>query len=133
MIYLFDATAISDLLAERFDFLNRVDQLLLSGNKVGICHPIYYELMRGLIWRKAPKKLFILQNKVLPKLDWIPLEDQDWSQAAQFWADLVRAGRSLSDVDILLAAMAYRLNATIVSSDNDFDALPIKRENWRLS
>jgi predicted nucleic acid-binding protein len=34
-------------------------------------------------------------------------------------------------MDLLTAAMAMRLNAIIVSADDDFDALAVKRENWR--
>jgi predicted nucleic acid-binding protein len=37
----------------------------------------------------------------------------------------------LSDVDVLLAALAHRLDGIIASSDSDYDPLPVKRENWR--
>ena len=46
----------------------------------------------------------------------------DWHQASQYWADARHAGRQLSDVDLLLAAVAARLDAVIVSSDEDFNA-----------
>ncbi len=59
------------------------------------------------------------------------MEDADWERAAQFWADSKSKGRQLSDIDILIAAIAHRIDAIIVSSDADFDALPVKRENWR--
>lgn len=55
----------------------------------------------------------------------------DWRQAAHFWAEARNAGKQLSDVDLLIAALAYRLNATLVTSDNDFEALPVQHENWR--
>jgi predicted nucleic acid-binding protein len=41
-------------------------------------------------------------------------------------------GNQLADVDLLIAAVATRLGDIIVSSDTDFDALPVKRENWRV-
>jgi len=34
-------------------------------------------------------------------------------------------------VDLLIAALALRLDAIIVTNDEDFLALPVKRENWR--
>lgn len=67
----------------------------------------------------------------MPKFQFLKLENEDWLQAAQFWADAIRAGRQLSDMDFLLAAIAHRMDGVIVSSDNDFDALPVKREDWR--
>ena len=67
----------------------------------------------------------------MPLLDWLPLTDADWRQAAQFWADTRSTGKQLSDVDLLVAALAKRLDAIIISNDDDFDALPVKRENWR--
>jgi predicted nucleic acid-binding protein len=40
-------------------------------------------------------------------------------------------GRQFSDMDLLIAAIAKRLDAILVSSDSDFDALPVTREDWR--
>jgi predicted nucleic acid-binding protein len=53
-------------------------------------------------------------------------------QAAHYWSNAVSIGKQLSDMDFLIAALAHRLNAVIVSADTDFDALPVKREDWRL-
>ena len=73
----------------------------------------------------------LYQRQIKSQFEWIPLIDADWRQASQYWAEARRAGKQLSDVDLFLAAVAARLDAVIVSSDEDFDALPVKRENWR--
>ena len=99
---------------------------------MALCQPVHYELLRGLIRTKATKKRSILQNRLIPAFDWVRLNDTDWLKAAEYWSNAITIGRQLSDMDFLLAALAYRLNAIIVSSDADFDALPIKRENWRI-
>ena len=45
--------------------------------------------------------------------------------------DLKRRGRVLSQVDMMLAALARQMNLTLVTSDNDFAALPdIPIEKW---
>ncbi len=45
--------------------------------------------------------------------------------------DLRRRGRSLSQVDIMLAALCRELDLTLVTTDKDFAALPwLKTENW---
>lgn len=79
----------------------------------------------------AASKQQIYLNQIQPQFEWIPLTDADWRQAAQFWAEVRSTGKQLSDVDLLIAALAFRLNAVIVSNDDDFEALPVHRENWR--
>jgi predicted nucleic acid-binding protein len=68
---------------------------------------------------------------IVPELEWVALVDADWRQAAAFWAEARKAGKQLSDVDLLLAAMTLRLDGILVSADDDFDALAVKNENWR--
>jgi predicted nucleic acid-binding protein len=53
------------------------------------------------------------------------------AKASELWAYAVANGRQLADVDLLVAALAIRHDALIVSADTDFDALPVKRDNWR--
>jgi len=62
----------------------------------------------------------------------VELEDEDWERAAHLWADAANRGRALSDVDLLVAVVALRLGAVVVSADDDFDTLPVQRENWRF-
>jgi predicted nucleic acid-binding protein len=132
MIYLLDTTAISDILIGQGRTKQQTDQHQLDGHVVGFIRPVYYEIMRGLLWKTATAKLTAFQNGLIPTLDYIPMDDSDWDQAAQYWAMVVRAGRQLSDVDLLLASVAARLNATLVSSDRDFDVLPVTRQDWRI-
>ena len=45
--------------------------------------------------------------------------------------DLRRRGRALSQVDMMLAALARQMKLTLVTTDRDFEALPdIRAENW---
>jgi len=47
------------------------------------------------------------------------------------WLDLKKKGRVLSQVDLMLAALAKLKNLTILTNDKDFAALPdIRTENW---
>jgi predicted nucleic acid-binding protein len=90
-----------------------------------------YEIRRGLLWRAAPVKYQLYLNQIKSQFEWVVLTDTDWRQAAQFWANTRSGGKQLSDVDLLVAALAIRLDAVIVSDDDDFDVLSVKRENWR--
>jgi len=95
-----------------------------------LCSPVAYEVMRGLLRTNAINKTR-LYEKFASQLTRVDLTEADWKQAAQLWADMTSKGKQLSDVDLLLAALAMRLNAILVSSDADFGVLPIRRENWR--
>lgn len=132
MIYLLDTNAISDWLSPAPMLMeSRVKEALRAGHLLIICQPIYYEVRRGLIARNYLRRLRLLHDSIVPLLEYQVLEDSDWIQAGDFWVEADRKGKKLSDIDLLLAALAHRLDAIIVSADADFDALPVKREDWR--
>ena len=60
-----------------------------------------------------------------------PLERSLARFYAEVFDELRRRGRALSQVDIMLAALARQMNATLLTSDRDFEALPdLRLENW---
>lgn len=60
-----------------------------------------------------------------------PLERSLARLYAEAFDELRRRGRALSQVDIMLAALARQMNATLLTSDRDFEALPdLRLENW---
>ena len=69
----------------------------------------------------------------MPLMDHLALIDVDWQVAAQLWATMRNQGKQFSDADLLIAALAQRLNAVVVTADDDFAALSIQRENWRIA
>ena len=79
----------------------------------------------------ATQKLRFFRETIVPLMDHFALIEEDWQVAAQLWATMRNQGIQLSDVDLLIAALAQRLNAVVVTSDNDFAALPVQREDWR--
>lgn len=101
-----------------------------SADVIFLCPPVYFESMRGLVWKKALIQIAALQT-LQSQLGWIPVIEQDWTLATQLWVNTVSRGRQLDDIDLLIAALAIRQNAIIVSADKDFDALPVSRETWR--
>jgi len=94
--------------------------------------PVDYEVMRGLLHKGATAQILRYENLIRPNFQWTGLTDFDWRQVAVFWADMKRIGKQLSDMDLLIAAITKRLNATLVTADDDFMALPIMRDNWRI-
>lgn len=74
----------------------------------------------------------VYEQLVKPQFQWLQVTEEDWKRAAQLWADAANKGKVLSDIDLLIAAIAQRLGAIFVSADTDFDELLVKRVNWRI-
>lgn len=143
MTYVLDSNTISDVLqslrvgkknAMELSYTRvyaRLLQQISLGSVLYVCQPILFEVKRGLIYAGATAKLTHLVN-LQTNFEILPIIDADWEQAAQLWAQLQRDGRTLSDIDILIAAATIRVGATLVSADEDFAAIPaLKMVNWR--
>jgi len=62
-----------------------------------------------------------------------PLDLETASLYGEIYHELRRRGRILSQVDIVLAALARQMKLTLLTTDRDFEALPVVRtENWTL-
>lgn len=126
-----DSNALSDLIESHPQVVKQFRLHLQRADQIILCPPVYFEVERGLLWGKLTRKYGIFRDTIAPRLERVGLIQADWEQAVQYYVDTRSKGRQLSDLDLLIAAIAHRLDAIIVSSDADFDALPIKRENWR--
>ena len=112
-LFLIDSNTIADFVSRQENTLHQIKIAKTQGDTLGLCRPVHYEVLRGFLWR-----------------NWVELAETDWVQAAQFYATARTAGKQLADTDLFLAAVAHRLNITIVSNDEDFNALPVKRISW---
>lgn len=129
--YILDTNVISDWLKAHPAVTDKFEAAVASGDTLYLCQPVHYEVIRGLNWKKATAQMKHLQSVLEESLTWLSLTDADWLQAAQLWSQAVSAGKQLHDTDLLVASLANRLDAVIVSADDDFDALSVRRENWR--
>lgn len=116
-LYLLDTNAISDLIVNQPNVVRRLAEHLTASDPLGLCRPVHYEILRGLLWRGASGKVRTFTRRVIPLLSWIELTTADWEEAARLWANARRRGKQLGDPDLLLAAVALRLGAILVSSD----------------
>ncbi len=131
MIFVLDTNVISDLSRNVSIVVANHDRKLQQGHSLVLCSPVYYESLPRLLKKNATSQIAGL-NALKAALDWQASTEQDWLEAAQLWANADKMGKRLSDIDVLVAALTNRLNATLVTADADFDALPITREDWRL-
>lgn len=131
-VYVLDTNVISDIVAPN-PILEVVNHIANKQNHtLCLCEAVDYEVRRGYLRVNATTRLEIYDRRIKPQFQWINIETSDWHQAAQLWAAAVSQGKQLADIDLLIAAVAVRLDGIIVSADEDFDALNVHRENWRL-
>lgn len=129
--YLLDTNVVADVLNGDGIVQTRLYEAKRGGAIIYLAQPVHYEVMRGLLKANATRKQQVFEGEIVPLLDWLPLTDADWRTAALLWAEARNAGKQLSDVDVLLAAVTQRLEGTLVSADDDFAALDVAHENWR--
>lgn len=133
LIYLLDTNVIGDYLNNVQSVVHRLEYAIRQGDVLCLCEPVYYEVMRGLLKTNSTRKRAVFDEKLLPLLIWIDLQREDWLNTAHQWAYAQSQGKQLSDVDLLLASIAKRIGAILVTSDDDFTVLQVQRENWRNS
>ena len=103
-----------------------------SNSTLLISEAVVYEIERGLFKLNATRQLTRFRERILTNFTVIPVDLAHWRAAAELWADAARRGRALSDIDLLIAALALRFDAIIVTTDQDFAAFPsLHIENWR--
>ena len=100
---------------------------------VGITQVTVAEIEFGLRYLPASRRRRLLQeqwNLISPELIRLPWDDQVSRVFGERKARLERAGNRMSDFDLAIAAHAIAHGAIVVTTDEGFDRLGIRRENW---
>ncbi|EIC31597.1 MULTISPECIES: type II toxin-antitoxin system VapC family toxin [Methylomicrobium] len=101
-------------------------EILISGQRVLMIGPIRQEVLSGY---SDPNKFEILKTK-LSYFENIAVLDEDYINAAKFYNECRQKGIQGSHIDLLICAVAVRLNVPIFTTDKDFGFyqrhLPIK-------
>jgi tRNA(fMet)-specific endonuclease VapC len=129
--YLLDTNHLGEAIGRVSLVRDRIQQLHRQGEIFGTCVPVLCELLVGVVLRKDSAKSRTRLNQLLQVVRLWPIELVIADRYAEAYHELQKTGRALSQVDILLAAMARHLRATLLTTDKDFQALPdIPTENW---
>ncbi len=93
--------------------------------------PVLCELETGLYHTRRRERNTRILVALLRQIRVWPVEPPIAPLYAQTYHELRAAGRALSQVDMLLAALARLMNATLLTSDRNFDAIAgLRVENW---
>lgn len=109
----------------------RILELRRDGHRIGVCVPVLCEFEVGIQQSRDPISFRKSLARLLAKVRLWPLDVETARLYGSIFLTLRSRGKVLSQVDMMLAALAMRMDLTVVTSDRDFEALPeVKRENW---
>lgn len=131
--YLIDTNHLGAALHARSPIRERIYQVRQFGHRFGTCVPVLCELETGLIQTSRRDHNQRILAVLLRVVRLWPLEPTIAPYYAEIYHDLRDNGRVLSQVDILLAAMCRSMNATLLTSDRDFEAVSDLRVENGLS
>lgn len=129
--YLLDTNHLSAYLDRRPALTQRVDAALRVGDRFGICLPVLCEYRAGIrLSRRYRQNLSRLQAALTIFRLW-SADEQTAAEFAGLFQELRSAGRTLSQFDHLIAAIARQFKLTLLTADQDFQAVSrIRVENW---
>lgn len=129
--FLLDTNHLSAALQRVSRLRDRIRQACRTGTRVGTCVPVLCELEAGLLQIHDYEAYQRSLAQLLKDVRVWPLESRVVRHYGQLYHELKTKGRILSQVDMMLAALARLMNLTLLTSDRDFEALPdIRVENW---
>jgi len=130
--YLLDTNHLSAAIRRISPLRERIQLAHRSGIAFGTCIPVLCELETGIQQTGQAKSY---RRRLMNLLEYVrvwPLDPLDARLFGEVYLDLERRGRALSQVDMILAAMAKRMRLALLTADRDFEALPdLRTENWR--
>ena len=132
--YLLDTNHLSPALNKVSPLRDRILRACKDGARFATCWPVLCELEAGIVNTKNPAQNRRTLNNLVEKIAIWPQDRELVRKFGEVSKLLSERGRVLSPVDITLAAFALIQNATLLTADLDFTALPeIRVENWRTS
>ncbi|MCG8307639.1 MAG: type II toxin-antitoxin system VapC family toxin [Cytophagales bacterium] len=109
--------------------INNFEKCLQHYDLIEISLITYYEIVGGLLARNALKQLSIFEDFASENIVIAPTESSA-KISAGLYSTLRQSGKTLDDIDLLIAGVAIDNDMTLVTNnENHFNRIP-KIENW---
>lgn len=129
--YLLDTNHTSPLVTLSHPLRERILQRLDAGDSFAICVPVVTETLFGISLLPRAAQNLAEWNRLKPLLPCYMPDETDAELAAELQISLRLRGRQLATVDALIATVALRYGLTLLTTDQDFHAVPhLQYENW---
>ena len=129
--YLLDTNHLSAYLDRHSVLEPRIDAALRAGDRIGVCLPVLFEYRAGIrLGRYYQRNLSRLRASLTLFRVW-PLDVETSSEFADLFRECRERGRTMSQFDMTIAALARQHDLVLLSADQDFQAAErLKWENW---
>jgi predicted nucleic acid-binding protein len=129
--YLLDCNHLSAALHRVSPVRERIHRERRAGHRFVTCHPVLCELEVGIQQTARPDENRRRLAQLLRHVRLWPLDTETTRRYGTVYLELRRLGRVLSQVDMILAALAQQHKLTVLTTDRDFEALTdLRTENW---
>jgi len=129
--YILDTNHLGAALDGDSDAYQRILAARREGMRVGSCPPVLCELAVGIEQTARREANWKALGVFLKQIRIWPIDLPTAQIYGQLYQELRASGRVLSQVDIMVAAIARRMKLTVLTTDRDFEAIQdIKTENW---
>jgi len=127
---IFDTSTVLRILSDR-KFLDAIN----ISEEVMITSVTTYELLRGAMYvniiRRRDRELNVILS-LISELTVIPFTSEDSKVASYIWARLKENGKTVSDADILIAAICISNKEKLLTLDEDYEKIKSVYEKLEL-
>jgi tRNA(fMet)-specific endonuclease VapC len=130
---LLDCNHLSGALRKVSPVRERIYQARKTGQRFISCYPVLCELEVGIQQTPKPDENRRRLAQLLRQVRLWPLDANTTRFYGAIYLELRRQGRVLTQVDMMLAALARQHNLTLLTTDRDFEVLTdLRVENWTI-
>ena len=131
--YLLDTNHLGQAITKTSNVRRRLGAVRKAGQRLGTCVPALCEIEVGIRQVRYPDEYRLNLKRLLCHVKVWPLDLETAQRYGEIYHRLRQSGRTLSQVDMMLASLARQMRLTLLTTDRDFEALPeIRTENWTL-
>jgi tRNA(fMet)-specific endonuclease VapC len=131
--YLLDCNHLSRALRKVSPLRERIHQGRRAGHRFISCYPVLCELEAGIQQTPKPEENRRRLGQLLRHVRLWPLDSETARLYGKVYSELRDQGRVLSQIDMVLAALARQHKLIVLTTDRDFEALSdLRVENWTV-
>lgn len=131
--YLLDTNHLSPLVTIDHPLRIKVLRQIQHGDHFAAAAPTLTELLYGIQTVPRAQQNLVEWNRFRSTFVFHQVDQADAELAATLQLGLRRRGRQLQTVDALIAAIALRYDLTLLTTDQDFQAvIGLPQENWLI-
>lgn len=132
--YLLDTNHLGQAVTRTSVVRKRLEEARKAGERLGTCVPALCEIEAGIRQVRYPEEYRRNLKRLLRHVKVWPLDLETARLYGEIFDKLRTKARFLSQVDMMLAALARQMRLTLLTTDRDFEALPeIRTDDWTRS